>query len=112
MDQLSDMTLGLIDEAELQIMLGAGRDVVVDFYADWCVPCQMLTPELEELAARFSERFEFVQIDIDSNPGLALSLGVMSIPTVIRFTEGGKEVARSVGVVPAADLARLLRLGG
>ncbi len=108
--RLAYVTLAFIDEPELQTMLGAGKHVVVDFFAEWCQPCELLTPELDKLASMFNDRIEFVKINVDENPGLTLSLGIMSIPTVVHFSEAGKEVARSVGVAKADDLVSLLSL--
>lgn len=105
------MAVAFIDEAELQTMLGAGKRVVVDFFATWCAPCHLLTPELEKLASRMGDDVAFVKIDVDTNPGLALSLKVMSIPTVISFSDG-VEVARSVGAISADELASRLALDG
>lgn len=104
------MAIASIDEVELQTLLGAGKSVVADFHADWCHPCHSIVRELEELVSRFGEEIEFVKIDIDANPGLALSLRVMSIPTVIHFL-AGKEIARSVGVAGADVLVSRLAIG-
>ncbi len=68
-------------------VLGAGRTVVVDFWAPWCGPCRAIAPALEELAAE-TERVEFVKLDIDENPEAAARFGVLSIPTVILFADG------------------------
>lgn len=106
------MALAFIDEAELQTRFAAGKRVVVDFFADWCQPCELLTPELERLANVFANEIEFVKVNVDENPGLALSLGIMSIPTVIHFSREGREVARSVGLAKSDDLVSLLGLDG
>lgn len=100
-----------IDEGQLRDRLGAGRPVVVDFYADWCAPCRAIAPELAALESEHGSDVDFVKIDIDANPTLANELGVMSIPTVVHFGDTGAEVARSVGAAPASALALRLRLG-
>jgi thioredoxin 1 len=68
-------------------VLGAGRAVVVDFWAPWCGPCKAIEPALEELAES-NAGVEFVKLDIDENPGTASRYGVLSIPTVMLFQDG------------------------
>ena len=72
--------------------------VLVDFYANWCGPCKMLSPVLEDLASDRSD-VKIVKIDVDSNPDLAKRFGVMSIPTLILF-ENGREVSKKQGFMP------------
>lgn len=104
------MALTLVDQTELSDLLGSGTPIVADFHADWCHPCHAIAPELEALAVSLGDRVRFVKVDVDANPELASDLGVMSIPTVIHFSAEGKEVARTVGAVRAAELARNLGL--
>ena len=70
--------------------------VLVDFYADWCGPCQMAGPVLEELDKELTGKVKFGKLDVDKNQAIAAKYGVMSIPTVILFKDG-KEVGRQVG---------------
>ena len=79
------------DETFDEQVLGAGRPVVVDFWAPWCGPCKAIEPALEELQAT-SGRAEFVKLDIDENPRVASRYGVLSIPTVILFADGEPRV--------------------
>lgn len=90
----------------------AASPVVVDFYAPWCGPCKALSPMLDELAGPFTNRVKFVKVNIDEASGLAQSLGIQGVPTLI-FFRNGKPVDRLVGV-PSADAlkARLESLAG
>jgi thioredoxin 1 len=75
--------------------------VVVDFYADWCGPCRIISPVLEQLSREYQGKAKFVKIDTDANQELAGQFGIMSIPTVMFFSKGKIEDV-VVGAVPAA----------
>ena len=79
--------------------------VVVDFYADWCPPCKMVSPILENLSSEYADKVKFVKVDVDDNPELASQFGIMSIPTVIFFKKGSAQDA-VVGAVSAAVYKR------
>jgi thioredoxin 1 len=75
--------------------------VVVDFYADWCGPCRIISPVIEQLSKEYKGRAKFVKIDTDDNQELAGQFGIMSIPTVMFFSKGKVEDI-VVGAAPAA----------
>jgi thioredoxin 1 len=81
--------------------------VLVDFYADWCGPCRMLTPTLQQLAAEFGDRVKIVKVNVDEEPELANQFQVESIPTLV-FVANGTVVGRTAGLVPEAGLRRAL----
>jgi thioredoxin 1 len=71
--------------------------VLVDFYADWCGPCKMLTPILDSLAENFKDKVSFVKLDVDSSPKTTNSFQITSVPTLILFKDG-KEIERFIGL--------------
>jgi thioredoxin 1 len=77
-------------------VLANQKPVLVDFYADWCGPCKMMAPVIEQLAGEFSDKVEVGKLDTDANPGVAMRYQVMGIPTLGLFS-GGKMVDRLVG---------------
>ena len=87
--------------------LASGQLLMVDFWADWCGPCKMLAPVIEGLGDEYEGKAIVGKINVDDEQELAIRYGVMSIPTVIFFKDG-EEVARKVGVVPAAQFTEVL----
>jgi thioredoxin len=77
--------------------------VLVDFYADWCGPCRIVGPILEQLATEMEGKLSVVKLDVDANPKTAMKYGVMSIPTLILFKDG-KPVDMVVGAAPKTAL--------
>jgi thioredoxin 1 len=91
-------------EAEV---LRAEELTLVDFWADWCGPCKMIAPAVEELAEEYNDKLRVAKVDVDTNPETPQSLGIMGIPTLILFKRG-KEVARIVGYRSKEALAEEL----
>ncbi len=94
-----------IDSKEFNEEVLTSKDIVlVDFYADWCGPCRMLSPILDEL----SEKHKIYKINVDNEDELAYKYGIMSIPCVIAFKDG-KEYKRSIGLVEKETLLELFK---
>ncbi len=79
--------------------------VVVDFWAEWCGPCKMIGPSLEELAKDYDGKVKIGKLNVDENPGVAGKLGIRSIPTLMLF-KGGKVTSQKVGAAPKGELAK------
>lgn len=82
--------------------------VLVDFYADWCPPCQMIAPSLDALAEEFAGKAKIVKINVDQNQSLAMKYDVRSIPTLMTFKNGEMQ-QRSAGAMPKSQLASFIQ---
>ncbi len=88
-----------ISGEELKALIAEKKTVVCDFWATWCGPCRMLGPVIEKLAEEFSEKAEFVKVNIDESTETAIEMGIMSIPDVYIF-ENGEVKTHNLGYVP------------
>jgi len=77
-------------------VINSSIPVLVDFWADWCMPCKMLSPIVEEVAEELADRLKVVKVNVDENPDLAMSYGVQAIPTLLVFKDG-RVVTETVG---------------
>lgn len=85
------------------ILQTAEKPVVLDFYADWCVPCRMQAPQFQQAEAALAGKAEFYKVDIEEHPELSARFGVMSIPT-IALLQGGELLWRNVGVTRQEEI--------
>ena len=84
-------------------VVAADRPVLVDFYADWCAPCRVIAPIVEDLSAQLGDRLDVVKVDVDRNQELAATYGVRGIPTLMLFKDG-EPAETVVGVATKDDL--------
>ena len=91
-----------------EIVTAENKTVMVDFYADWCGPCKMLAPIIEEMAKEADESVVVAKLNVDDNEEIAVQFGVMTIPTVIVFKDG-EPIEKVVGVVPKDQLLEMLK---
>lgn len=103
---LLDRPVKVTDQSMEKTIRGTDVPVVVDFYADWCQPCKMMAPLLDQLASDMRGSLLVAKLDTDSNPTMAVRYGIRGIPTLIIFREG----KRHTGVVGPDRLAELLEI--
>ena len=84
-------------------VLKSNEPVVVDFWAEWCGPCRMIAPALEEIAGTMNGKVKIVKLNVDENPATAAKYGIMSIPTLMLF-KNGELASRQVGAAPKQKL--------
>jgi thioredoxin 1 len=98
------MAVGKVTDASFDAdVLKATGPVVVDFWAEWCGPCKMIGPVLEEISVSLGEKVKIVKLNVDENPGTASKYGIMSIPTLMIF-KNGEMASRQVGAAPKQKL--------
>jgi thioredoxin 1 len=95
------------DQTFDETVINSEKPILVDFWADWCGPCQRIAPVLEELATELEDKLVIGKLDVDDNPDTAQAYGVLSIPTLLLF-KGGEPVDRIVGAYPKAQLLQRL----
>lgn len=93
--------------AKFQDLINQNTPVFVDFKAEWCAPCKMMTPILKEVKQHFGDRIKIIKIDIDKNPGVARKYQIRAVPTSMLF-KNGQALWRQSGVLPANQLIQIL----
>ncbi len=92
-----------------EVVLKSDKPVLVDFWAEWCGPCRMIAPAIEELARDFAGKAVVVKCDVDNSPAVAAKFGIRNIPTVL-FFKNGVVADRQVGAVPKVNFVNKLNI--
>lgn len=101
------MAVTITDANFEELVKNADKPVLVDFWAEWCGPCKMIGPLVEELATDYEGRAVVGKVNVDENPNISMEFGIRSIPTLLVF-KGGQIVDRHVGTAPKDVLAKKL----
>ena len=104
---MSDKIVHTSDAAFDADVLQNSKAVLLDFWAEWCGPCKMIAPMLDEVADKYEDKLDVVKLNVDENPNVAQKFGIRSIPTLILFKEGAVE-AQLMGAMPMRQLEEFL----
>ena len=104
---MSEFTIDVNDENFESVVMNSDKPVLVDFWAEWCGPCKMLTPTIEALAEEYNDTSSIVKINVDDSPAIATKYGIRSIPSILLFNNGDV-VEQRVGAVSKDELASML----
>lgn len=103
----NNMALEFTDSNFEELVLKSDKPVVVDFWAEWCGPCRMVGPVVQEIAAEYEGKAVVGKLNVDQNAQVSMKYGIRSIPTIL-FFKNGQVVDRSVGAVPKSQLTQKL----
>jgi len=100
----SESVLELTDDNFETEVISSDKPVLVDFWAEWCMPCRMIAPTIEELAGEYEGKVKVGKLDTDANRDVSVKYGISAIPTILLF-KGGEVVKKFVGVTPKQEFA-------
>ena len=101
------MAVEITDSNFEEIIGQSDKPVMLDFWAEWCGPCRMISPIVSEMSEEFGGKAVIGKVDVDNNPGVAAKYGIRNIPTIL-FFKGGEVVDKQVGAVPKSNLINKL----
>ena len=101
------MALEVNDDNFDEVVIKSDKPVMVDFWAEWCGPCRMVAPIMEEISHEFAGKALVVKCDVDSSPGVSAKYGIRNIPTILFFKDG-KIADKQVGAVPKTNFVAKL----
>jgi len=104
---MSEFTIDVNEENFDSIVINSDKPVLVDFWAEWCGPCKMLTPTIEAIAEEYKDKSSIVKINVDDAPTIATKYGIRSIPSILLF-RNGDVIEQRVGAVSKEELTSLL----
>jgi thioredoxin 1 len=102
------MAIEITDNNFQQLVVDSGKPAMLDFWAEWCGPCRMIAPIVEELAEEYGENIVIGKVDVDNNPEITARYGIRSIPTLLYF-KNGEVVDKQLGAVPRNSIEEKLR---
>ncbi len=101
------MALEITDANFEDLVLKSDKPVLVDFWAEWCGPCRMVGPVVEEIAKEYADQAVVGKVNVDNNPGISMKYGIRNIPALLYF-KNGEIVDKQIGAVPKSVLAQKL----
>ncbi len=104
---MSDLTVSVTDETFEEEVLKADRPVLIDYWAEWCGPCKMIAPVLEQIAEDYAGRLKVAKLNIDENPATPPRYGIRGIPTLMLF-KGGSVEATKIGALSKSQLSAFI----
>ena len=104
---MSEFIIDVNEENFESVVINSDKPVLVDFWAEWCGPCKMLTPTIESIAEDYQDKCSIVKINVDDAPTIATKFGIRSIPSILLF-KSGKVIEQRVGAVSKGELTSLL----
>lgn len=105
---MSEQIKNVTDDSFESEVLGSSKPVLVDYWAEWCGPCKMIAPVLEEVADEYADQLDVAKLNIDDNPNTPPKFGIRGIPTLMMF-RGGEVVATKVGALSKTQLIEFIQ---